>query len=329
MPESLRHARHGRDKLLAYLQLVRAPNVFTAAADVTTGYLFVNGTLEPLPLFLCLLIASCLLYAAGMVLNDVYDVDVDARQRPQRPLPSGRISASWAKWLGFELLLLGAVLAWLSGYLYPGFAAVPYRPGLVATLLALSVVAYDAALKYTPLGCLAMGACRMFNLLLGMSAARVMAGGAEEGPATLGFTSAQLAAAVGIGVYITGVTWFARREAQAGHRWQLAAATAVMLGGIAVLAALPSFSGIEPRFAAIDMWRLLLGLLALVIARRCLMAVVQPVPERMQAAVKLAIMSLIVLDAAICLLVAGPLWALAVLALLVPANLLGRWIYST
>ena len=33
-----------------------------------------------------------LFYTAGMILNDVLDDDVDRRERPERPLPSGAVS---------------------------------------------------------------------------------------------------------------------------------------------------------------------------------------------------------------------------------------------
>ncbi len=55
-------------KPLAYLQLARIPNVFTALADVTMGFLVVHQSLEPYPVFLLLAGASCCLYTAGMVL---------------------------------------------------------------------------------------------------------------------------------------------------------------------------------------------------------------------------------------------------------------------
>ena len=45
-----------------------------------------------------------------MVLNDVYDVETDARERPYRPIPSGRISLNKAQSLGYGLLLCGVGL---------------------------------------------------------------------------------------------------------------------------------------------------------------------------------------------------------------------------
>ena len=84
----------------AYLQLLRLPNVFTAMADMLLGFLFTHQTLEPWPQFVLLLGSSSLLYLAGMVLNDYFDRDQDARERPLRPIPSGRVSAANARKLG-------------------------------------------------------------------------------------------------------------------------------------------------------------------------------------------------------------------------------------
>jgi 4-hydroxybenzoate polyprenyltransferase len=71
----------------AYLQLVRLPNVFTAMADILLGFLLTHRRLDPWPQFALLLVASCLLYLAGMVLNDYFDREQDARERPFRPIP--------------------------------------------------------------------------------------------------------------------------------------------------------------------------------------------------------------------------------------------------
>lgn len=324
------------NKLLAYLQLFRIPNVFTAMADIAAGYLFVRGDLAPLLVFGSLLAASSLLYTAGMVLNDVYDYKQDLNERPDRPLPSGRIRRDWAMWLGYGMLLCGVVLAWLAGYLVEGApaAALPWRSGVVATILAGCIVAYDAVMKTTILGPLFMGACRFLNLLLGMSTAGfIMCGGPEY---VARFETGQLLVAGGMGVYIVGVTWFARTEAHVSGRWQLGGGLTLIVAGIALVG---SYAWIDPRPEHFPqpggmgrniwtMWQLLLLLLGFTIARRAAMAVMDPTPQNVQAAVKQAILSVIVLDAAICL-VAGPAWAIGVLALLAPTFLLGKWVYST
>ncbi len=237
-------------KLLAYLQLFRAPNVFTAIADVAMGFVFVAGSLQPVSGFICLVIASCLLYTAGMILNDVYDFDVDMQDRPSRPLPSGRIARSQAQLLGFAMLIGGVLLAFGVGLLETTPASLPWRSGAIALLLAACVIAYDKILKKTPLGPFAMGACRFFNVLLGMSIA------ATGDLTPLQFGTSHLVVAGGIGVYIAGVTWFARTEAKDSSRMQLIFGVGLMATGVMMLAFFPKFAPaalaqrfhIEPTF---------------------------------------------------------------------------------
>ncbi len=99
-PQSL---GRGGWSLTPYVQLLRLPNLFTAMADVAMGFLFVRASWawNPAPINLrpigawvlaLLALASALLYAAGVVLNDVFDLERDRRERPERPLPSGRVS---------------------------------------------------------------------------------------------------------------------------------------------------------------------------------------------------------------------------------------------
>ena len=57
-------------------------------------------------------------------------------------------------------------------------------------------------------------------------------------------------------------------------------------------------------------------------------AIANPIPERVQAAVKRTILGLVLLDAILATALAGPI-GLAILLLLVPAKILGRWVYST
>jgi 4-hydroxybenzoate polyprenyltransferase len=308
--------------LLDYLRLLRAANVFTALADVMMGYACVQRSLVPLPPLAGLLAASALLYLAGMVLNDVFDIDVDRRERPQRPLPAGRIALRTARILGWTLLLAGLAAGWLTAVVVTPLG----RSGFVATLLAGCILLYDAGVKSTPLGPLLMGTCRGLNVLLGASLGETPG----AGDVVLMFPGYVLVAATGMGVYVAGVTWYARREAEASEGWHLAGAILVMLAGIAGLGLLhrnfpPGFGPALPE----RWWLLMLALLGLPIARRCVMTVADPVPARVQAAVKQCLLSIIVLDAAVTFTVGNWYDAVIVLSLLVPAALLGRWVYST
>ncbi len=316
------HVRpRSRSTPVAYLQLVRLPNIFTAMADVAMGFLVVHAVAKPVDAWvLGLLVAtSSLLYASGVVLNDVFDYRRDAVDRPERPLPSGRISVSAARGLGWMLLVLALAPACGAGILEGNF-----RPVGVAALLAGCVVLYNAVAKRTLGGPVVMGACRMLNVLLGMSVARQS------------LSLPYWLIAGGIGVYIIGVTWFARTEARQSNRLQLALALVVMMSGIAMLACLPYVDGSVIRGVKPHGWPLLIGVLGALIGWRCLLAVFDPKPLLVQIAVKMCILSLIMLDAAVCLACyAGRsnqqamLATVLILMLLLPAMVLGQWIDST
>jgi 4-hydroxybenzoate polyprenyltransferase len=312
-----------RKNMFAWLQLLRLPNVLTAVADVMMGYLVTHGNLRPPEHFLLLAAASCLLYLSGMVLNDVFDSEVDARDRPQRPIPSGRVSLRAAASVGWAMLASGVLVGW-----FVSFSFGDWRPGSVATLLAVSIVLYDAALKRTPLAPLLMGACRALNVLLGMSLGPLAAEAAS--PYVSWGTPAGWLIALGIGVYIVGVTVFARTEARSSSRTRLIGGLFVLLAGMAILAATPVISQYEPRLVVTQNgWYLLWVVLALVTARRCTLAILDPSPPRVQAAVRHCVQSIIVLDAAVCVGYAGPFWGLAVLSLIFPTVLLATWLKAT
>lgn len=312
----------------SYLELMRLPNVFTAMADVAMGFLFVQSSgwqWDPWrdSWTLALLIAaSSLLYISGVVLNDVFDLEIDREQRPERPLPSGRVSLWAARLLGWKLLVLGMLLGvgGVSVGTGGGFFAGHLGSGAVAPLLAACILTYDAWLKRTPIGPLAMGACRMLNVLLGMSALGVRL------PADCWLVAG------GIGVYVAGVTWFARREAGQSSRLQLTLSTLVMVLGIAMLAAFPNWSDrMIPVGVAIDLrqWYLWTAVLGVLIVWRCLWAILDPIPARVRMAVALCVLSIVMLDAVVCFAVGHVFGAGMILLLLLPALFLGRWIETT
>jgi 4-hydroxybenzoate polyprenyltransferase len=293
-----------------YAELLRLPNVFTALADVLMGYLVVRPfDAEDGPMMALILGASALLYCAGMVLNDVCDYHLDLEERPERPLPSGRVGRTTAAGLGTALLLLGLVAGWAAG----SFSHT-LRPGIVATALAVLILLYDGVLKPTVLGPLAMGGCRMLNVLLGMSVY----------PGHWHPLHWLIAAAVG--TYILGVTWFARDEAGRSRPFQLVPALIVMMTGVGLLACLPYWSEeVQPLLQRDPQrWYLLVGLLAMLIGWRCVRAIFDPRAANVRRAVKQCLLSLIILDAVACFSVRGQPESIAILLLLVPTFLLAR-----
>jgi 4-hydroxybenzoate polyprenyltransferase len=301
--------------MLSYLQLCRAANVFTALADIFLGYLLTHNSLQPGSRFGLLLAASAGLYLAGMVFNDIFDRQVDARERPARPLPSGRVSLRGAVIFGSLLLGVGVVSAGLAGQMSL----------IVAGLLVACIFAYDGLLKGTPLGPVMMGACRFLNVMLGASAA-----GLDETSSTVlqVWGLPQVHVALALGVYIAGVTWFARHEAGTSPRWQLVGATGVINGGLMLLLA---FVFHWPDGTSRGLGVLLfLGFLVVSLDRRLIAAWLTPTPEKVQGVIKTLLLSLVMLDAAIVLFVQPDVrYAIMVIALLAPALLLSRFLAVT
>ena len=284
---------------------MRLPNVFTAMADVAMGFLVTHGDLQPPLHFALLVVASCLLYLSGMVLNDVFDAEVDARERPERPDPlRPRLIASGDRTrLGF--LASGTLIAWFASFLTHD-----WRPGTVASLLAICIVLYDRVLKRTPLAPLIMGACRSLNVLLGMSLAPLATAPLVTevtSPYVRWGMSAAWLIALGIGLYIVGVTWFARSDARTSPRGQLIGGLAVLLAGMALLITVPGWSDHTPPLrVSTSGWHLLWAAIAVITARAACWPSPIRRPPKVQAAVRHCVQSIIVLDAALCVGYAGP-----------------------
>jgi 4-hydroxybenzoate polyprenyltransferase len=129
------------------------------------------------------------------VLNDLHDFKRDLKERPERPLPSGKIRRWEALSLASGLLLVGIAPLWALGP----------PASLVGTLLVAAVIAYDVLVKDAPIAPAVMGLCRSLNLLLGMSLVP-MAGSPADG-------AVRATLATVLGTYVLGITLFARREA--------------------------------------------------------------------------------------------------------------------
>ncbi|HUG19069.1 MAG TPA: UbiA family prenyltransferase [Planctomycetaceae bacterium] len=296
-------------KVLPYLQLMRLPALMTAWTDCFAGLVMTHSAFEPISEYVLLMLATTGLYLAGMVFNDVFDVEIDRRERPERPIPSGRVTLRNAIVSGVVLLAIGL-----------GSAAAMGRNTLIlAALLTACIFAYDAGLKKTLLGPFAMGGCRFLNVLMAASAI---------GHWNSIWTRPQLGLAAGIGIYIVGITFFARSEATTSRRGLLILGMLLCNAGVAVLIWLinvwPGAPGTEAR--------VLIGLGAILVIqnRRWAQAVFQPEAKLVQAGVRSGLTALIFFDALMVYYKWGdPVWAIVTVAAVIPALLLGRWISMT
>ncbi|GIW79894.1 MAG: hypothetical protein KatS3mg105_1701 [Gemmatales bacterium] len=302
-------------RVKAYAQLVRLPNVFTAWADVGVGAFAAWALASDTPVkgsaYVWLLLASTCLYCGGMVFNDYFDYDQDYKERPHRPLPSGRIPRRQALRLGSLLLLGGLIFAGVAGAGTSGFSSLST---MIAAFLVVAILLYDGGMKATWAGPLLMGTCRFLNILLGFSPIGISWG---------------IWPGVVVAAYVAGITWFARTEAKVSNRTTLKWATLVILLAIVSALAVPAIvRDLKPELSPSPFLPYLLVAHGFFVGIPAYHAIEQPVPSKVQAAVKRAIMGLVILDAALASAFSGTV-GLTLMLLLVPALWLGRRIYST
>jgi 4-hydroxybenzoate polyprenyltransferase len=304
----------GSRGLLPFAQLVRLPNAFTAMADIGLGALAMGALPQQIATFVLVLLASTCLYCTGMVWNDYFDVEQDRRERPFRPLPSGRVTMRQALILGTVLMIAGLIFAALADW---GADGLRWRSLWFAILLVAGIFLYDGWLKRTWAGPVGMGACRFLNVLLGLSVA-------AEPIASWGVLLAWV-----VGLYIVGVTWFARTEACESEQSMLALAAGLMVAAAILALGLPPAARTAGHsLTTSPLFPYLLVAFGFYVGAPVARAIARPAPSRVQAAVKRAVLGLVVFDAVLATALAGEI-GLVLLVLLPPAMYLGRWLYST
>lgn len=283
----------------AFLSLTRPANLVTAIADVLAGMAIAGYFQDPAPVpapvgWLCL--ATVGLYGGGVVFNDVFDAELDAVERPERPIPSGIVSKGAATALGIVLLVIGIVSSFV----------VNQTAGLLAIGIATASLVYDRFGKHNKLlGPLNMGLCRGLNLLLGVSIMpdQVMPW------AWVGLVPI---------VYIAAITMISRGEVHGGSSATLRVAGllyALVIGCVAAMAQRKGQLGTAFPFVFLfgyyifpPLWR----------------AVREPIGPNIGAAVRAGVLSLIVMNAAWVAAFANFPLALLVFCLLPLSRLLAK-----
>ncbi|MGB7100867.1 MAG: UbiA family prenyltransferase [Xanthobacteraceae bacterium] len=181
----------------AALRLGRVSNLPTVWTNVLAGIVLSGAALTVWPSLLLLLSLS-LFYVAGMFLNDAFDREFDRRNRPDRPIPAGDVTAVTVFVYGFGLLACGLALLFAVGY--GTLAATGWRAPAAGTLLAAVIVLYDAWHKENLAGPFVMGLCRLLVYVV----AGVAVAGALPGRLVL--------AAIVALCYLIGLTYVAKQE---------------------------------------------------------------------------------------------------------------------
>jgi 4-hydroxybenzoate polyprenyltransferase len=279
----------------AYLQMMRPANIVTAWADIFVGVAISGIFLSTEPSHLLyLLLSTTGLYGGGVVMNDLCDASIDAEERPERPISSQRASISGAAFLTILLFTLGIAAA----------AYVSQLSAIIATSIVVASILYNAIAKHSALwGPLNMGLCRGGNWLLGVSIVPAMV------------TERWYLFLMPL-LYIAAITAISQGEVRGGQQKTGAIALSllgVVIGSIFLLERLPDFNGFRAAPFVLAF--------AVRVVPPFVQATREPSPDRIRQAVKVGVLSLILLDAAVAAGFAG-LWYGAIVLLLLPLSMI-------
>ena len=208
------------------LVLGRVSNLPTVWTNSLVGLVLAGGTAGDIRI-LPLLLALSLFYLGGMYLNDAFDAGLDAIERPERPIPSGRVGRSSVFALGFAMLGGGlALLLWIGLGIAGGTGYWPAASGLA---LAAAILFYNWHHKTNPLSPLVMGLCRVLvYVTAGLSVAVPL-------PVALWLAAGALLC------YLIGLTYIAKQEnlGRVANLWPLGFLTAPVAYGAVSIAEQP------------------------------------------------------------------------------------------
>ena len=208
------------------LRLGRISNLPTVWTNVLVGALLAGGQLTDVRLPL-LMAALSLFYVGGMFLNDAFDREFDATHRPERPIPSGRVSARQVFVSGFGLLALGLAFVAIASRGADGLPA--WRAIATGAALAAAIVFYDAHHKGNAMSPLIMGLCRVGVVFTAAYAV------APALPDAVGL------AATALLCHLIGLTYIAKQEHldRIGALWPLGFLAVPLLYGALLAASAP------------------------------------------------------------------------------------------
>ena len=121
----------------AFFKLIRYPNlIYIALTQFLLQYCVVEPVLRssgeepslPVPQFVLLSLSTILVAAAGYIINDYFDINIDIINKPDKMVLDKIISRRWAMaWhtmLNMAGVSLGFLVAWKTGQFYLGFTQV-------------------------------------------------------------------------------------------------------------------------------------------------------------------------------------------------------------
>jgi 4-hydroxybenzoate polyprenyltransferase len=294
-----------------YFLLLRVPNLFTVPSNILAGYFSVAQSLSTNLSVLSLLVASSvLLYISGIVFNDYFDIEVDRKERPFRPLPSEKVSKRTAFVAAAMSMVAANGLAFMVSTL--SFT--------VAIILSVIILSYDYQLKQTILGPILMGSARTLNVLLGASAIL---------PAVISVQKVlpeqRLAIlCISMFLYVLSITLLSRMEVGPAKPARTVTLPFVVIFGVIAIMIIASGFRVFQVDIVVSL-SLFVGIIIITFKR----TIVEGSSTNIQSAIKTLVLSIIVLDSIFISGTLGLYYGLPILLLIIPPIFISRKLYVT
>ena len=301
-----------------YIILVRLPNIFTAASNILSGYFTIVATVSSsfinlhLLYLVGLMTSSSLLYLAGIVFNDYFDIEIDKKERLTRPLPSGKITKRKALTIAISSMIAANVIT----------LVINWTSFIITVILTTIIIAYDYGLKHNNItGPIIMGLARSINVILGASPAL--------STLLLSVTSIKmlLFIAISLFLYVVAISILSKKEVS-GKATNLIVMSVLSIVFVDVAAiAITGLVGIfQP---AVFAFLAFFSVVMIITFRPILRGLDNLAPIHIRNIIKNMIISIIILDSVFVSGIIGLAYGFATLLLLIPSVLLARKLYLT
>ncbi len=252
------------------------------------------------------MLSSIFLYVSGVIFNDFFDIEIDRKERPSRPLPSGSISAQRAKKIAIGLMTFAFILS----------ITVSWSSFIISVFLSGIILAYNYGLKHGKIsGPISMGSARFLNVILGASPVINF---------SLPTNSLQLIfAAASVLTFVTVIAGFSRKEMSGIEvRRQIIFLFAV----IYIIILLIIITNLLDLFMK---WSLVILVPFAIIISIIFKQTLSGKSEAIQKGIKNMVISIIILDSVFISGVSGLIYGILTLLFLFPPILLSRKLYVT
>ena len=294
-----------------YFLLLRIPNLFTVPSNILAGYFSVAQSLPPNLSDLSLLVASSVLfYISGIIFNDYFDIEVDRKERPFRPLPSKKVS----KRAAFVAATISMVAA--NGLAF----TVSTLSFTVAIILSVIILSYDYRLKQTIVGPVVMGSARTLNMLLGASAII---------PATISLPNVLAEQrltilSISVFLYVLSITLLSRMEIGPMKQARSVILPFIVIFGVIAIIIIAAGLRVFQVDVVVSL-SLFVGIIIVTFKR----TIFEGSSTNIQKAIKILVLSIIVLDSIFISGTFGLYYGLPILFLIVPPIFISRKLYVT